>query len=169
MKIILGGSHKKDPKKFQNLTDHVLFAQIIIWQTSKDKLLSDLSRRLIRRGGIRWKEIEKNILSLKMIDKVNSVREYLKKEKLDPKYYFFEDQTQAIAYKPYRSASEEEEQSSVTSIMLYDSSWKGTGFSEVSDVPGLQRLKAITEDKPSPIMRYCFPEEHEKQIKRLLS
>jgi len=168
MKILLGGKQSKDSARFQNLIDHVLLAQITIWQGHKDKTLSGLAERLIRRKGIGWHEVTENLTSFEMAGKITSVQQYLKKQGLNPEYYFFEDQTQAIAYKPYRSAFEVEEQSSVTSIMLYDSSWKPTGFSEISDVPGLQRLKAITGDKPSPIMRYYFPKEHETQIKKIL-
>jgi hypothetical protein len=168
IKIILGGKESEDPTKFQNLTDHVLLAQIIIWQSDKDKILSDLSKRLLLRKGIGWMEITKKLTSFEMTDKIMKVREYLQQEDLDHEYYFFEDVTKATTYKPYSSASTSEEQSSVNSIILYDASWPETGFCEITGVPGLERLQAITGGESS-VLRYYFPEEHKMQIKKLLS
>jgi HD superfamily phosphohydrolase len=167
MKTLIGGKQSQDPSRFQNLIDHVLLAQIIMWQSHKDKTLSDLARRLIKRRGIGWEEITENITSFEMTGKVNAVREYLRQKGFDPVYYFFEDVPKATIYEPYRPAAEVDDQSSVNSIMLYDSSWKPTGFKEISDC--LERLQAITVGKLSPIFRYYFPKEHEKQIKKLLS
>ena len=97
----------------------------------------------------------------------------MKKKGLDYNYYFFEDKTRAEAYKPYRSAAEPKDQSSVNSIMLFDPKWSKageTGFREITQVPGLGRLRAITEvDDTSSILRYYFPKEHKGQIKKLLS
>lgn len=168
MKILLGRKQSKDPAKFQKLTDHILIAQITIWQNNTDKILSDLAQRLLMRKGIGWKEIKEKS-GFEMTEKVNAVRDYLKKEGLDHAYYLFEDKPKATTYEPYRPATEVEDQSSVNSIILYDSSWEGTGFREISDLPDLERLKAVTADKPSPTIRYYFPKEHESQIRKLLS
>ena len=167
MKTLIGGKQSQDPTRFQNLIDHVLLAQVAIWQSHKNKTLSDLAKRLIKRRGIGWKEITENITSFEMTEKVSAVRDYLRQKGFDPVYYFFEDVPKATIYEPYRPAAEVEDQSSVNSIMLYDSSWKPTGFKEISDC--LERLQAITVGKIFPIFRYYFPKEHEKQIKKLLS
>ncbi|MCK4789256.1 MAG: HD domain-containing protein, partial [Desulfobacteraceae bacterium] len=168
MKILLDGREKKDIAKFQKLVDHVLLAQITIWRDDKDKILNDLANRLLLREGFAWDKLAPNRTPMEMHNKIEKIEQYLDKQGLDHNYYFFEDQAPAKLYKPYRPAAEVEDQSSVNSIMLYDDSWKETGFKEISDVPGLQRLKAITGDKPSPTMRYYFPKEHERKIKKLL-
>jgi len=171
MKMLLGGKEGKDLTKFQKLTDHVLLAQVTTWQNIKNKTLSDLSTRLLHRKGIGWEPITK--IGLEITNKTTRVQEYLKKKGLDHNYYFFDDKTRAEAYKPYRSAAEPKDQSSVNSIMLFDPKWLKageTGFREITQVPGLGRLRAITEaDDPSSILRYYFPKEHKSQIKRLLS
>lgn len=167
MKTLIGGKQSQDPARFQNLNDHVLLAQITMWQSHKDKTLSDLTQRLIKRRGIGWKEISEKS-GFEMTVKVNTVQGYLRQKGFDPDYYFFEDVPKATVYEPYRPATEVEDQSSVNSIMLYDFSWTPKGFREISDVPDLERLRAIT-GKLSPIIRYYFPKEHEKQIKKLLS
>jgi HD superfamily phosphohydrolase len=152
---------------FQMLTDNILFAQITLWQKGKDKILSDLCERLLLRKGISWKETE--VMPFEMNEKIEKVREYLSKQKLDPKYYFYEGTpTGTTTYKPYSSAAAVEEQSSVNSIMLFDASWPGSKFREISEVPGLERIKAITRSQGLKL-RYYFPKEHEKKIKTLLS
>ncbi len=143
-------------------------AQVTLWQNDRDKILSDLAHRLLFRTGLSWTPLQGTEMELD-VDKIIAVRNYLEKQGKDHNYYFFKDRPKALVYEPYRSVSATEEQSSVTSIILYDSSWPETKFKEISDVPGLQRLKAITEDKSSPIIRYYFPKEHEKQIKKMLS
>ena len=57
--------------------------------------------------------------------------------------------------------------------MLFDPKWTKageTGFREITQVPDLGRLRAITEvDDTSSILRYYFPKEYESEIKKLLS
>jgi len=165
--FLIPGQQPK-PNDFLYLTDHILMAQVTLWQNDRDKILSDLAHRLLFRTGLSWTPLQGTEMELD-VDKIIAVRNYLEKQGKDHNYYFFKDRPKALVYEPYRSVSATEEQSSVTSIILYDSSWPEAKFKEISDVPGLQRLKAITEDKSSPIMRYYFPKEHEKQIKKLLS
>jgi len=171
-KTLLGEKEGKDLAKFQKLTDHVLLAQVTLWQNIKNKKLSDLSTRLLHRKGIGWEPITKKV-GFEITNKTTRVQKYLKNKGLDHNYYFFEDKTRAEAYKPYRGAAEPKDQSSVNSIMLFDPKWSKageTGFREITQVPGLERLRAITEaDDTSSVLRYYFPKEHERQIKRLLS
>jgi uncharacterized protein len=166
MKLMLGGTHSKDHKEFLALTDQVLLAQISLWRNTKDKVLRDLSGRLLSRKGIGW--VEMSGTHLEMHTKIQKVEDYLKHKGLDHKYYFFEDESKATAYKPYSSAASSGEQSSVNSIILFDPRWPETGFYEISEVPGLERIGAITKS-PSSILRYYFPKEHAKEIKTLLS
>ena len=166
MKILLGGKENIDSRKFQNLTDHMLLAQVTIWQNDKDKILSDLSMRLLLRKGISWAEIIEGT-PFQMSAKTEKVRDYLKQQGMDPNYYFIEDDPGAPPYKPYSSASSGEEQTSVNSIQLFDSRWPRTGFLEITEVPGLERVRAITGTSSS-VLRYYFPKEHERKIKKLL-
>jgi len=155
-----------DPTLFSKLTDHTLIAQIGIWQDSKDKTLADLSKRLIARKVFAWHPVEKTA-GFEMANKVNAVREYLKKKRLDPQYYFFEDKAELSVYSPYRADASHEELSSLTSILLFDQSYDAPHFCEITNVPGLQRLQAVTQAQ-TPIIRYYFPKEHEDQIKKRL-
>ena len=160
---------KPQPDDFLYLTDNIMTAQITLWQRDKDKILSDLTHRLLFRNKLAWKEIQGTEMEMPDPDTILKVRNYLQEQGKDHNYYFLKDKTQAPVYKPYRTVSETEDQSSANSIILYDPSWERTGFLEISDVPGLQRLKVITVEKPPPIMRYYFPKEHKGQIKKLLT
>ena len=167
MKMLLGGKEGKDLTKFQKLTDHILLAQITIWQNNKNKTLSDLSERLLLRKGIGWTEIIAGT-PFEMATKIEKVRKYLQRKDEDYNYYFIEDSTKIAPYKPYSSASAGGEQTSENSIMLFNPRWPETGFLEITEVPGLERLQAIAGD-PSSILRYYFPKEEEREIKKLLS
>jgi hypothetical protein len=167
MQMIAGTEKAKDGRRFQNCTDHVLLGQVAIWQNHDDKVLSDLSTRLISRKGIGWIEIAAGT-PFEMSAKIGEVRQYLDSQNKDHNYYFIEDSTEMTPYKPYSSASAGEEQTSVNSIMLFDPDWPPTGFLEITEVPSLDRLRAITGTSSS-VLRYYFPKEHEKEIKKLLS
>ncbi|MHC4573175.1 MAG: HD domain-containing protein [Planctomycetota bacterium] len=167
MRVLRGGKEAEDPTRFLRLTDDVLLAQVRIWQDSKNKILADLAGRLLCRKGLAWHPLPPDRTHMEMHEKINDIEEYLKKAGLKHNYYFFQDETKATPYKPYSAASSSEELSSVTSIMLFDPNWVGTGFYEITQVPGLERLQAITTGQFS-LVRYYFPKEHEKQIKKLL-
>lgn len=158
-----GGAGNSD---LQGLTDHVVLAQITLWQQCEDEILRDLCQRLLARKGIGWMEVSAGT-PFEMNPKIEAVRDFLKSQGKDSTYYFIEHAPQAAPYKPYSSASAGEEQTSVNSIILHDSNWSGTGFCEISQVPGLERLKAITDTRPNAL-RYYFPKEHELRIRELL-
>ncbi|MHC4500797.1 MAG: HD domain-containing protein [Planctomycetota bacterium] len=167
LRLLRGGKEAEDFTKFLALTDDVLLAQVRMWQDSKNKILADLAGRLLCRKGLAWHALPPDRAPMEMHKKINAIEEYLKKAGLRHNYYFFQDETKATPYKPYSAASSSEELSSVTSIMLFDQNWPGTGFYEITQVPGLKRLQAITGGQFS-VVRYYFPKEHEKQIKKLL-
>jgi HD superfamily phosphohydrolase len=165
LRLLRGGPD--DLHSFQSLTDHVLLAQVACWQSGKDEILADLCRRFLLRRGIGWLEIASGT-PFEMKAKIDKVSDYLDKRGKNSRYYFIEHAPKAAAYKPYSSASAGEEQTSVNSIMLYDASWSPTGFREITEVPGLGRLKAITGAEPA-VLRYYFPKENEAAIKKLLT
>ncbi len=165
--IMLTDDPEDDPSRFQGLTDHVVLAQVTLWQDDKDSVLSDLSRRLLCRRGVGWDEVASDT-PFKMVSKIEQVRAYLDERGKESKYYFIEDSPKTTAYRPYSSASAGEEQTSVNSILLFDLSWPDTGFCEITEVPGLDRLKAITSNQPA-VLRYYFPKEDQQRIRQILA
>lgn len=171
IEILWGEEKSEDTEAFLDLNDHILIAQIMIWRRNdRDKTISDLSERFLLRKGIGCEELPGNRAPMEMYEKIAKIKEYLENKGLDPNYYFFEDEARTTTYRPYRSASASEEQSSVNSIMLFEPLWLGTdrtGFQEITEVPDLKRLRAITEESSS-VLRYYFPKEYEREIKNLL-
>jgi len=166
--LLWGGS--QDAEAFLNLTDHTLMAQIMIWQKDKDQTLSDLASRFLMRKGIGWAEAPAGLTPMEMHTRIRKVEDYLRSKGLNPRHYFMEDEAKAAPYRPYRSASASEEQSSVNSVILFDATWarsNQTGFVEISQVPDLRRIRAIT-DESSAVVRYYFPREHGERVKKLL-
>jgi HD superfamily phosphohydrolase len=169
------------PEKSKFALEEYLFSRFYMYQsvyfhhTTRgyegllDRILTrarDLCSRLMARQGIAWAEAPAGT-SFEMEQRINAVRNYLKKQGKDSEYYFIEHAPQATPYKPYSSASAGEEQTSVNSIMLYDPKWPGTGFREISEAPQMERLRAITTAQ-QPVFRYYFPKEHETEIRNLL-
>ncbi len=155
-----------DHNGFLQLTDYSLLTQISLWTENKDPVLKDISRRILTRTGLASIELTTSE-ALSKRKAINQAEKWLDDCNFPSKYYFIEDNPNVLPYRPYSASSEDEErQSSVTSILLYDESWGGSGFKEITEVPGLQRLKAITEE--SPMVRYFFPKEYEMQIKEIL-
>lgn len=170
MRIIV--SEKTLLEDFHSLTDYVILSQIADWRGCAYPTISDLSSRLLTRCVLGWKEQKERITMPEASVKMEKISQYLNKRGLDPKYYFLVDKTKADSYKPYRTVAEPDEQSPVTSIILYDPSYEEAGFAkfrEISDVKELKRLKAIVEDAESmATVRYYFPKEHEKKIVEIL-
>ena len=153
-----------DQSSFLGLTDAVVFAQITLWRNCNDKILSDLSNRLFCRSSMGW--IELKGAPMELHKKIGAAREYLKKQRLDPEYYLYEDNTQTTPYTPY-SFGESDELSSVTAIVFFDEEWSGNHFRELVNVPGLERLKGM-RGADSALSRWYFPKEHKDKMKELL-
>jgi len=122
------------------------------------------------RKGIGWAEAPAGLAPMEMHTRIRKVEDYLRSKGLNPRHYFMEDEAKAAPYRPYRSASASEEQSSVNSVILFDATWarsNQTGFVEISQVPDLRRIRAIT-DESSAVVRYYFPREHGERVKKLL-
>jgi len=170
LRTFLAEPDTRDVQLFLDLNDHILIAQITIWQkNSTDSILKDLAGRLLDRRGLGWAEVPHDLSPMEMHEKIDRIQEYLDKQALPHQHYFIEDKTDVRPYKPY-TASSSEEQSSANYIILYDPAWLGpneTAFKEITEVPGLERLKAIAGES-SAVLRYYFPKEHEQQIKQLL-
>lgn len=171
MKILL--TKAKASERFQSMTDNILTAQLKIWEKQGDETLKDLCTHFLERKVFGWEQISKKKIGFEITTKTNKVRKFLEQKGVESNYYFFEDKTGGKTYKPYKGASEVEDQTSANSIMLYDPKWERegeSGFREITHVPGLEGLKAITEtDLYQSKLRYYFPKEYENKIKRLLS
>jgi len=82
-------------KAFLELDDNDIFYLFKLWTKSDDKILSDLSRRILNR------EIFKVIDSELSLNEIEDIKNKLNKMGFDPRYYLLERTVEDIAYEPY--------------------------------------------------------------------
>jgi uncharacterized protein len=113
---------------FLSLEDGDMFYLFKIWLNSKDKVLSDLSRRLLNREIFKVYEEE---LSISQIENVKS---YLINNGFEPKYYLIEKLAVDTAYEPYSISGD-----SNIRVILKDGS-----VVEISNALPTDTLKALS-------------------------
>jgi len=126
------------------------------WQSSKDKILADLSKRFINRRlfsalDLDMPEDEKRVF-------LEGVRKIVENSGFDPKYYFIEDKASDEPYYLYK-ADEKEPKSSI----LVQVGYSRPEIKEISEVsPAVQSLKKAYE-----LHRICFPSELKEEVSDL--
>lgn len=113
---------------FLSLEDGDMFYLFKIWLNSKDKVLSDLSRRLLNREIFKVYEEE---LSISQIENIKS---YLINNGFEPKYYLIEKLAVDTAYEPYSISGD-----SNIRVILKDGS-----VVEISNALPTDTLKALS-------------------------
>lgn len=95
----LGNKEQPEISEYLSLNDFVVYSWIEKWaDESKDKILRDLSNKLICRQ--LFKTIPVNI-NKDFVNKLQQMQEKAKKAKLDPEYYCCEDEPKNVAFKDY--------------------------------------------------------------------
>ncbi len=84
------------------LDDSLILYTISEWQKEKDKVISDLSRRIINRERFKAVEVKGDFL-----EEYQRIETECKKMGLDPRYYIIERTPKDVAYTPYDPTSEE--------------------------------------------------------------
>lgn len=167
--VVIKDEKQEDYEFFLSVNDAHVLAQIGDWQDHSDNILSDLSKRLVRRQVFGYGVIAGT--RMEAHNKIAAIEDCLSKCGLDPAYYFYEDSTSSKHYQPYRPEEKSEEQSSATSIML-DYNANGNerkSICEISAYPGLDRIRAIALTGQQSVDRYYFPKECESDIRKILS
>jgi hypothetical protein len=141
-------------------------AQVAAWQESGDTVLSDLCRRFLARRGL--KPIEYHEEEAASVFRLSAVVERVKKDLqaagLAPAYYFREAELKSKTYDSYHPEKETSEQTAGNAILIEDSDGK---VAEISSLPGMERLKAVT-DKRERRRFFYVPDEHRDNVRRQL-
>ncbi len=87
---------------FARIDDSLIFFTISEWQKEKDKILSDLSRRLINRVRFKAVEIRENF-----VETYKVLEDKCKRMGFDPRYYIVERTPRDVAYNLYNPNSDE--------------------------------------------------------------
>jgi hypothetical protein len=159
--------HKKlSVDEYLSLDDSTVIAQIMIWKNkSSDKILKDLCLRFLNRQGYKWVEYRENIdMHIDRQKAHDKIFKMLKNKGLDPKYYFIESKSAAIAYDYYHPEKAKKEQTPKNSIFILNKDEEKT---ELSQIRGMGRLKVITGVEQKKLY-YYVPEEFRNQINKIL-
>ncbi len=124
-----------------HIDDSLVFYTIQVWQEERDKILSDLAKRLINR--VRFKAVE---VKEDFVEMYRNLSEKCEKLGYDPKYYIIERTPKDIAYSPYNPNSEEHIKVLVNGKLM-----------ELSSILPTDTLKSLSREV---YKRYIFvPEE----------
>jgi len=152
-------------EKFLGLDDHVVCFHILTWRNSKDKTLSDLSRRFLDRDGL--KPIELRRPGLEFAESRDKARRYIEARGFDPDFYFLTNEAVTSAYDYYHAEDDTSERSAKTSILLQVEKPSGgrPSFCEISRVsPRLKGMTGTEEERA-----FCYvPEECRDRVTDIL-
>jgi len=136
-------------ENYMLLDDHMLSGVFIAFRKEKDKILSDLCDRFLKRRLLKTMTVEKNFKTF-----VKEVRRISNKAGFDADYYVGVLDNSLTPYPPYLSNSRK----SVKDIVIVDKNGKTT---EISKVSGLIKQFRGREFKEN---RLCFPGKIKRKV-----
>ena len=138
------------PKMILTLDDHTCYYAILDWTKASDKILRDLSLRLINRKLLKSQQIDPD--TMQKLDQLEDIKKQLRKLRFDPDYYFIQDSVPESGYAPYTAAAPDDGQTAISHIMVF---MNNGDLKEITQVSPL--VRAISEEKRST--RIFFPQE----------
>ncbi len=152
-------------EEFVSLDDAVLTAHFVEWQTG-EPVLADLCSRFLNRRGLKpvdAPETEDQSM-LANTQRIDAIRGLLRDKGLDPTYYLRESAPSAKAYDYYHPEKDTEQRTPENSILIEAGP---SNYAEISTLPGMERLRAVTGKRER---RRCYyvPDEFREQTKQLL-
>ena len=154
-----------DAEDFLRLDDAVLVAHFVQWADHGDKVLSDLARRFLTRQGFKPEKVTGRMSETPLEQKqtLGRIEEVLRAAGLPPEYYLLANVAVAQAYDYYHPEREAAEQTSATSILIEAED----GLQEISSLPDMGRLRAVTGQKERRSF-YYVPKECRLAVRALL-
>jgi HD superfamily phosphohydrolase len=139
-----------NPLDALRLTDHDIWAAFNVWSSeSKDKVLQDLSRRMMHREPFKAIEVEGKDLQSFYETKLPSIKAAASNAGFDPDYYVVVDTAKDQPYKIADYASGD----SPKSVRLLDSGGTPRSLEVISKIIGALQQEAYQK------VRCCFPSE----------
>jgi len=152
---------------YLTLDDHVLLSQINWWaRHAKDNILKDLCDRFINRRGLKPVKVpgRHDQSPRDQKDRDKKAQEFLRQRDFVPEYYLLDDLTSTVAYVPYTVERTDAEQSAGNAILIH----KNDKLVEISQLPEMSRLKAVTGQKEQQVFFYV-PETCRHGVSRILN
>lgn len=151
------------PNLLLSLDDHVCYSLFHKWVNSTDKILQDLSSRIINRQILQSKQMTKEKYISLGIDKLAEIKDIFSRSKYDRNYYFIEDKIEKSAYDTYSTDEIDDEYSPITHIMMPDEDGKLREVSKASNV-----ISTLSDDKKVKIISLFFPLDLSPKVNKVL-
>ncbi len=150
---------------FLMLDDAVSLSHFAQCQDHGDQVLADLSQRFLGRRG--FKPVSAQGLGdfgpRRSHQPYERIQDTLTQLGLDPRYCFRESAPIAQTYDYYHPERATEEQTATTSTLVE----RDDGIREISSLPGMERLKAVTGRVER--QQFCYvPEEHWDSVRGIV-
>lgn len=149
---------------YLSLNEFVLFGWIEEWSKCDDKILSDLSRRLVQRDLLKPIVLPSEVHHNIVIENKNQLQQLFKQTDYDPSYYMQEDEVDDTAYKDLMANLEKNKNADEAEIWFVDSDDNPRRLSAEEDSILTQAKKALKFQE----YRWFVPEEVAKTAREKL-
>ena len=154
------------PENMLLLDDPIFYSAINKWNNSSDKILKDMSSRIINRNLLKVYQ-SKNDDAIKLgLNKISEIEKIYKRKDIALNYYWIDDSKLERGYEPYVATEQDNSHSSTSHIMVDTGSAGSTGLQEISLVSPL--VRAISVEGPR-ITTIFVPGDILPEIKKLLN
>lgn len=152
------------PESLYVLDDNQCISLFHKWTKSKDKILQDLSVRILERKRLASEQIpRKKYLKLGSV-KLGELSKTVERAGFQKDYYFIEDSAEKSAYDVYAPEELDDEGfSSITHIMTPNESGKLQEISKQSKV-----ISTLSDDEVK-VVRFFFPNEASQEVKKIVN
>jgi len=166
----LSGKHSRTLDITKNVTsetilrldDYVCHSAIHEWAKSSDRILKDMSARLIDRRLLKVHQVNQDDMIRVGLTPLNDIKKAFKAEKLDFDYHFIQDTAKISGYEPYTATEQDDGQTAINHIMVVT---EHGSLEEISRHSPL--VEAISKHGKNPI-RVFYPKQLSPMIGNLL-
>lgn len=150
---------KTTPRMMLDLDDNACYSTLLEWTRSDDRILSDLSRRLIERQPFKAHRTTAREVDGWREHAMPDIRQALERKGLDPRYYFIEDDYKS-SYRPYAASSKADDPTGRIMVALEDG--KLVEISQLSPI-----VRAVSGRDDSILLFY--PKKASSKIEEIIN
>lgn len=159
---IPGISGRMNPSTILPLDDHACHGMLREWAVSRDPVLSDLSRRLLRRSLFKTVIVDNPVAALANSLGSQEVGRECRRHRLDMRYYIIHDDQVPAGYRPYSASDSGSRMAAIDHIMVVNRS------GELEEVSSLSAIVEATTRLTGESRIFC-PDSIAGVVRRTLS
>ena len=150
------------PDMMLRLDDYTCYSAIHEWSVSPDKILKDMSARLINRWLLKVRQISQNDMIRVGLNPMSDIKKEFERKKLDFGYYFIQDAEKMSGYEPYTATEQDDGQTAINHIMVVTEHGNLKEISRISPI-----VEAISKYDRNPI-RIFYPRQISPKVSKML-